>query len=399
MLRVGLTGGIGSGKSTVAQRFRELGATVIDADQLAREVVAVGSMGLAAIRYRFGDAVMASDGSLDRGALGAIVFADPQARQELESITHPLIGARARELMESAALEKIVVHEVPLLAELNMAAAYHLTVAVCADSDTRMARLTGGGRGLAEADARARIAAQASDRARQAATDVWLDNNANVDGLLARVDALWRDRIVGFNENLLTGSCSPGQGTPSLVPYDDSWPLAAARLVQRITMVLGERAVAVEHIGSTSVPGLSARDVIDLQVAVHRLSDADEPEFVRALTDKGFPRPNDSDQDAADPGAPGVSLWATRVHGCADPGRVVRLHVREHRSPRWELDILFRDWLIANPGERGDYAHLKAALAQSEATTAGYVAARQPWLASALERARVWARLTGWSRT
>ena len=101
MLRVGLTGGIGSGKSTVAQRFRELGATVIDADQLAREVVAAGSTGLAAVHRRFGDAVVAADGSLDRGALGDIVFADPQARRDLEAITHPLIGARARTLVES----------------------------------------------------------------------------------------------------------------------------------------------------------------------------------------------------------------------------------------------------------------------------------------------------------
>ena len=310
MLRVGLTGGIGSGKSTVAQRFRELGAVVIDADQLAREVVAVGSSGLAAIRERFGDAVMAADGSLDRGALGEVVFADIQARKDLEAITHPLIGARTRSLVESAAPGAIVVHDVPLLVELHLSAAYHLTVVVGADEDIRMARLTGG-RGFTEADARARVGAQAGDRERREAADAWLENNGTVDGLLAQVDALWQDRMVGFNDNLMTGSRSRRPDIPTLVPYDDSWPSVAARLIERITVALGDvaggdvapgdTAVSVEHVGSTSVPGLTAKDVIDLQIAVRRLSDADAPEFVKALADKGFPRSEGNDQDTPAP--------------------------------------------------------------------------------------------------
>src|SRR5664280_2977664 len=141
MLRLGLTGGIGSGKSTVAARLRELGAVVIDADQLAREVVAVGSPGLAAIRERFGDAVIAPDGSLDRGALGAIVFSDAAARKDLETITHPLIDERTRLLMQTAAPGEILVHEVPLLVELDMAPAYHLTVVVGADDHVRICLL------------------------------------------------------------------------------------------------------------------------------------------------------------------------------------------------------------------------------------------------------------------
>src|SRR5665811_1605257 len=191
MLRVGLTGGIGSGKSTVAQRFLELGAVVIDADLLAREVVAVGSPGLAAIHQRFGDAVMAADGSLDRGALGEVVFSDPGARRDLEAITHPLIGARTRALLESAAAERILVHDVPLLVERDMTADYHLTVVVGADEDIRVARLTGE-RGFTAADVRGRIAAQADDRERRAAADAWLDNNGTVDALLAQVDACGR---------------------------------------------------------------------------------------------------------------------------------------------------------------------------------------------------------------
>ena len=398
MLRVGLTGGIGSGKSTVAQRLRELGAVVIDADELAREVVGVGSTGLAAIRGRFGDAVLADDGSLDRGALGDIVFADPLSRRDLEAITHPLIGARTRTLVEAAAPEQIVVHDVPLLVELDMAAQYHLTVVVGADEAIRVARLVGG-RGAMEPDVRARIAAQASDRERRAAADVRLDNSGTVSGLLALVDVLWQDRLLGFNDNLMTGSRSRTPDTPTLVTYDDSWPSAAARLIGRISAVLGARAVAVEHIGSTSVPGLAAKDVIDLQVGVRRLSDADAPEFVKALGDKGFPRSegNDRDVDTVHPSAPDPSRWCKRFHGSADPGRIVHVHVRETDGPGWRYALLFRDWLRAEGDERDAYAEHKRRLAQSVATTADYAAAKEPWFVEAFARADAWARHTGWS--
>jgi dephospho-CoA kinase len=396
MLRVGLTGGIGSGKSTVAQRFRELGALVIDADQLAREVVAVGSTGLAAIRERFGEAVLGADGSLDRAALGEIVFGDPKARQDLESITHPLIRARTRSLMKSAPAGKIVVHDVPLLVELDMGAAYHLTVVVGADEDSRIARLTGK-RALSEVDARARIAAQATDHDRRAAADAWLDNNGTVQELQAQVDALWQERMLGFNENLMTGSRSDRLQIPTLVPYDDSWPAAAARLSQRATVALGARAVAVEHIGSTSVPGLTAKEVIDLEIAVPRLSDADSPEFVKALADKGFPRAEGNSQDPVQPWAPDQAAWAKRLHGSADPGRAARLHVREHGSPGWVSALLLRDWLVANPAERDQYGELKRELAQTQPTSADYTVAKEQWVGQALERARTWARHTGWS--
>jgi dephospho-CoA kinase len=396
MLRVGLTGGIGSGKSTVAQRFRDLGAEVIDADQLAREVVAPGSTGLAAIQERFGDTVMSADGSLDRKALGEVVFADEQARRDLEAITHPLIGARTRTIVESAAPGRIVVHDVPLLVELHLSSAYHLTVVVGADEDIRMARLTAG-RGFTKADARARVTAQAGDRQRREAADAWLDNNGTVEALLAQVDALWEDRIVGFNDNLMTGSRSRRSETPTLVPYDDSWPFVGARLIQRVTEVLGEKAVAVDHIGSTSVPGLTAKDVIDLQIAVRRLSDADAPEFVKALTDIGFPRSEGNNEDTVHSWAPDPSSWLKRFHGSSDPGRVAHVHVREHGSAGWESALLFRDWLVAHPTEADRYADLKRALAPTEATIADYSIAKEPWIARALDRARVWARHTGWS--
>ena len=204
--------------------FLSLGALVIDADVLAREVVAVGSPGLAAIHERFGDAVLAADGSLDRGALGEIVFADPQARKDLEAITHPLIGARTRSLLESAAPERIVVHDVPLLVELDMTADYHLTVVVGADEDVRVARLTGG-RGFTEADARARVSRPRPPIGSvvRLPTRMAGQQTRTVDRLLAQVDALaGPDR--GLQRQPDDRLSQPSPGAPTLVPYDDSWP-------------------------------------------------------------------------------------------------------------------------------------------------------------------------------
>jgi dephospho-CoA kinase len=380
MLRLGLTGGIGSGKSTVAARLRELGAVVIDADQLAREVVAVGSPGLAAIRERFDDVVIAPDGSLDRGALGAIVFSDAAARKDLETITHPLIDERTRLLMQTAAPGEIVVHEVPLLVELDMAPAYHLTVVVGADDDVRIARLTGE-RGFSQSDARARIAAQAGDLLRRAAADAWLDNNGTRQDLVAQVDTLWRDRITGFNDNLISGSASRLPPGPTLTSYDDLWPSTATRLMRRVAQALGERAVCLEHIGSTSVPGLIARNMIDLQVGLRVLAGADQAVFLGALAGKGFPRVGPC------------------LHGSADPGRMVSLHIRQIDSAPWRRALLLRDWLRAHTDERDAYGALKAQLAQSSTTTAEYLAARRAWLENADARAQAWAVHTRWSST
>jgi dephospho-CoA kinase len=405
MLRVGLTGGIGAGKSTVAQRLLELGAVVIDADQLAREVVEVGSTGLSAIRERFGDAVIAADGSLDRGALGEVVFADARARRDLESITHPLIGERTRSLVESASPGVIVVHDVPLLVEKDMSARYHLTVVVGADEAVRMARLTIG-RGLSEPDARARVAAQATDCQRRAAADVWLDNNGTIAQLLAQVDDLWLERMVAFNDNLLTGSCSHRANTPTLVPYDDSWPSQAARLVERVKMALGDpapgegtpgvAAFAVEHIGSTSVPGLTAKDVIDIQIGVRTLAEADAVRFVKALERQGFPRVDGNTDDDPLPWIDDRLAWRKRFHGSADPARNTHVHVRQIDGPGWRYALLFRDWLSANSDERDAYASLKRRVARSAGTTSEYVEAKGPWIVDALGRADVWARRTGW---
>jgi dephospho-CoA kinase len=396
MLRVGLTGGIGSGKSTVARRLGELGAVVVDADRLAREVLAVGTPGLDAVVRHFGPDVLGAEGALDRAALGAIVFADPAARAELEGITHPLVAARTAELVSRAPSEAVVVHDVPLLVEKHLGAGYHLVVVVDADVDRRIERLTSA-RGLTEGDARSRIAVQSSDEERRAAADVWLVNDGTVAQLEAAVDVLWKQRLVPFNDNVVHGRRAPRPEVPTLVAPDPTWPAQARRLVQRVQRALGDRAATVDHIGSTSIPGMPAKDVIDLQVGVRALADADQPDFVRAMRDQGFPRAEGNTEDTAHPWAPDPADWQKRFHGSADPGRLAHVHVRAVDGPGYEVALLFRDWLRACPPEAGDYAQAKGEAAATCVTTSDYAVAKEPWMAAAIPRARDWARRTGWS--
>ena len=196
MLRIGLTGGIGSGKSTVAARLAELGAVVIDSDRLAREVVEVGSPGLARVVERFGEDVLAPDGSLDRPWLGRLVFSDPAALADLNAIVHPLVRARSEALTaEAAAAGSVaVVHDVPLLVENKLAAGYDRVMVVEAPLELRLRRLAR--RGLDEETARARIAAQATDEQRRAVADLVLDNSGTIVELTKQVDAAWA-RLVG----------------------------------------------------------------------------------------------------------------------------------------------------------------------------------------------------------
>jgi dephospho-CoA kinase len=188
-MRVGLTGGVGSGKSTVAALLAEHGAIVIDADAIAREVVEPGTPGFAAVVEAFGPDVVGQDGRLDRPALAAIVFGDESRRLELNAIVHPLVGQRTVELAESAPADAVVVYDIPLLVEGNMAGGFDFVLVVQADVETRLARLAA--RGMAEHDARERMAAQASDEQRRAVADAVVDNNGSLDELRARVDDVW----------------------------------------------------------------------------------------------------------------------------------------------------------------------------------------------------------------
>jgi dephospho-CoA kinase len=194
MLMVGLTGGIGSGKSAVAARLAAHGAVVIDADRLAREVVAAGTDGLADVVATFGPDVLASDGGLDRPALARRVFGDDAARRRLEAIVHPRVRARTAELVAAAPPDAIVVNDVPLLVEAGLAAAYEVVVVVLADEATRVARLVRE-RGMAEEEAYARIRAQATDEQRRAVADMVITNEGSLDDLAERVEQVWAELV------------------------------------------------------------------------------------------------------------------------------------------------------------------------------------------------------------
>ncbi|WP_218957920.1 dephospho-CoA kinase [Actinomyces trachealis] len=188
-LYVGLTGGIGSGKSTAAKMLAAKGAHVVDADALARDVLAPGAPALAEVRVQFGDSVFRRDGSLDRAALGSIVFADASARARLEAITLPRISAKAHRRLAQAGRGRVAVYDVPLLVEKHLEAQFDVVVVVEANREVRMERLET--RGLPCAEALARMANQASDVQRRAVADVLLANSGSLRDLQVQVDRLW----------------------------------------------------------------------------------------------------------------------------------------------------------------------------------------------------------------
>jgi dephospho-CoA kinase len=198
VLRVGLTGGIGAGKSEVSRRLAAYGAVVIDADQIAREVVEPGTEGLAEVVAAFGPEVLTADGALDRARLGDIVFADPELRGKLNAIVHPRVAARMAEL-ERGASGPVIVHDVPLIAENGRAGAYDVVVVVDAPPKVQAERLVRR-RGMTREQARARMAAQASREQRLAIADIVIDNSGSVAELDRQVGDLWaelRRRAVG----------------------------------------------------------------------------------------------------------------------------------------------------------------------------------------------------------
>ncbi|NBE54328.1 dephospho-CoA kinase [Streptomyces boluensis] len=194
MLKVGLTGGIGAGKSEVSRLLVSYGAVLIDADRIAREVVEPGTPGLAAVVEAFGPDILAPDGSLDRPRLGAVVFADPERLATLNSIVHPLVGARSAELEAAAGADSVVVHDVPLLAENGLAPLYDLVVVVDAAPATQLDRLVRL-RGTTEEDARARMAAQATREKRLEIADIVIDNDGPLDALAPQVRTVWEDLV------------------------------------------------------------------------------------------------------------------------------------------------------------------------------------------------------------
>ncbi|MFD3746914.1 dephospho-CoA kinase [Nocardia sp. NPDC058633] len=398
MLRIGLTGGMGAGKSTVARTLVELGAVLIDSDAIAREVVAPGTPGLAALVEEFGERILKPDGSLDRPALAAVAFADDVSRGKLNAITHPLVGARTAELIGDAPADAIVVQDIPLLVENGLAPLMQLVVVVGAQEETRLRRLVEH-RGVDEADARVRIAAQATDDQRRAVADVWLDNNGAPDVVEEQVRALWTGRLVAFERN-------QREGVRARADYrlvtNPEWDMQARRIIARLHLACGASAVRIDHVGSTAVHGLPAKDIIDIQVTVANMATAES--LTGALTAAGFPlaarvthdnpKPSPGDSAGTD-----ITLWGKRLHGNADPGRPANIHLRVQDSlgQRFALDL--RDWLRANESAQAEYLAVKRGAEIAATDLAGdaagdaYYGVKEPWFDAIYPVVTEWARV------
>ncbi|MEU6021384.1 dephospho-CoA kinase [Micromonospora sp. NPDC047134] len=390
MLKVGLTGGIGSGKSAVARRLVERGAVLIDADQLSREVVAPGTEGLAEVVAAFSERVLDPDGALDRAALADLVFTDEAARRRLEAIVHSRVRARTAELVAAVPPDAVVVNDVPLLVEVGLAPTYHLVVVVQTALATRVQRLTRD-RGMSRADVERRIAGQADDARRAAVADVLLSNDGTLAQLHAAVDALWHERLVPFEDNLRHRRAVRAHQVILTEP-DPTWPQQYARLAARIRQAIAPEELRIDHIGSTAMPGLAAKDVIDIQLGVSSLAQADA--LAQPLAEAGFPRMPGDWWDT--PRGAGSGRWAKRLHGSADPARPVHLHLRVTGSPGWRYALLMRDHLLADPDRRAAYLMLKRELAASAPDSGAYATAKDPWFDEEHLRAEEWAARTGW---
>jgi dephospho-CoA kinase len=405
MLRIGLTGGIGAGKSALSATFSQCGGIIVDGDVLAREVVQPGSEGLASLVDAFGRDILLPDGSLDRPALAAKAFRDDDARSVLNGIVHPLVAKRRSEIIAAVAAgsgEAVVVEDIPLLVESGMAPLFPLVVVVHADAEVRVRRLVEQ-RGMSEEDARARIAAQADDQQRRAVADVWLDNSGSPGDLAERAHDVWDNRILPFARNLSQRQIA--RAPARLVPADPSWPDQARRIVARLKTACGHKALRVDHIGSTAVQEFDAKDVIDIQITVESLAAADE--LAEPLLAAGYPRLDHITEDVVKTDARSTvgrydhaddpALWHKRFHASADPGRPTNVHIRVDGWPNQQFALLFVDWLAANPDVRADYLAVKrAAEKRAGGDMAVYPDAKEPWFLDAYRRAWEWADSTGW---
>lgn len=391
MLKIGLTGGIGAGKSTVAAFLDELGAFIIDADQLAREVVAPGTTGFADIVRRFGNDVVQADGSLDRAALARHIFADDGARRDLEKIIHPRVRARAKELAAAQDEETIVVEDIPLLVETRAAPRFHLVIDVEAPDELRLERLQE--RGMAAEDARRRMASQASEVQRREACDVVIDNSGDLELVKAEVRRLWAERIVPAANNLAQERAAIRPEKLHFVEPDPEWAHQFERIAARLRFVLGPNALRIDHVGSTAIWGLKAKPIIDVQVTVLRLSVVDS--YVKQLNRSGFF--GGSYYDEPKPEYPDKGVWEKRLYLSIDPGNLTHIHIRQANSPGQEFALLFRDWLRSDTVARQEYAQLKDRLASHYGSTTEYAVEKEPWFTDiAWPRARAWAAESGW---
>ena len=335
---VGLTGGIGAGKSTVTAVLAEAGAVIVDADLIAREVVEPGTPGLAMLVAEFGEQILGADGSLDRAALAAIAFVDADRTAALNAITHPLIGQRTAELFGAAPSDAIVVHDMPLLVEGQMAPGYNLVIVVDTPAEIRLQRLVVQ-RGMPEDDARARMSRQATDAQRRAVADVLIDNSGERHAVVEFTRALVEFRLLPFEHNLRTAT--PVIGDRTVVPFRPEWAAEAERASARLRQTLGELATRIDHVGPTSVDGLDAPDVIDLQVTVR--DEAATEAALSSLTGAGWVR----DRSSVRP----------LLHWC-DPARPLEVSIVTEEDPEHEFAFLISEVIADDPAARAEYSQI-----------------------------------------
>ncbi|MDQ0821152.1 dephospho-CoA kinase [Arthrobacter sp. V4I6] len=381
----------------VASRLRDLGAVLVDADALAREVVEPGSSGLARVVEAFSSGILTPDGHLDRPRLGALVFGDPERLAVLNGIVHPLVRERAAALVAGAPAGAVVVQDIPLLVETGQGSHFHLVLVVDAPDAVRVQRMVQH-RHMTEEDAHARMSAQASREDRLAAADVVLDNSGSKEELRDAVDRLWKFRLVPFAANLKDRRVAPRTGGPVITTAKPDWPAQAGRLIARLQAAAPQEIVALDHVGSTAVPGLDAKDVLDLQLGVWDMAAADR--IAPLLAEAGFPRWPGTVSDNPKPAHPDPADWVKRLHGNADPGRAVNVHIRAAGSPGWRFALCFRDWLRDDAAARVDYLAEKRRVARrhvADKSTAGYAADKESWFTDyAAPRMEAWAQRTGW---
>lgn len=376
-----MTGGIAAGKSTITSILAEHGAVVIDSDRIAREVVEPGSVGIDQVKSRFGTDVLHKDGSLNRAAMGQIVFADSAARGDLEQIIHPLIARRGAELLAQSADDAIVVHDVPLLVERDLGARYHLVLVVLASLEKRIERMIRD-REMSLEQAQSRIASQADDDERRLVADDVIHADVTVDRTRAALERWWQNRVLPYHANLQHGVRAPRDRSVRLVPPPGpprTWRVQAMSVVKRLQWVLAGHDVSIEHIGSTSIPGLWSKDVIDIQI---QLRDWESVQEVGALlAAAGFPGKPSFDNakarwlDVPDSDTGGAaSKW---LAANADQGRAVNLHVRPAGSDSSRYALDFRDLLRCDPLARADYAQFKAKTARVHTRSDHYALAKE----------------------
>lgn len=373
MLKIGLTGGIGAGKSTVSEILADHGAVIIDADRIAREVVAPGEALLTQLAARFGESVIADDGGLDRSQLAARAFVDEESTAALNGLMHPAIRDRTLEHFARHADAEVVVHDVPLLVENAMTSAYHLNLLVDVPAELRLHRLMSA-RGMARDDAESRIARQASDEERYAVCDVIIDNAGSVSRTQAAVADLIENRILPFAANL-EAQRRAERGPVELVEPEAGidWQGQAQRIIAKLRHGIGGE-ITIDHIGSTAVPNLAAKDVIDLQLLVADLEAARE--LAPRLAQLGYPG-----HDGFDHLGEGRTE-AKRFHANADPGRAVNLHIRTEDSAGAVFAREFLQLLRNDARERARYEQLKRDLAKDHAGNAQcdvYAEAKEPY--------------------